>query len=82
MNEKQILQIHTILLFGYCCLFLFIREMPGGGGVPGLSGLEAALFAFPYILLLFLSGLNIILSLIKKKGIPIFSLFASLIFLL
>ena len=82
MNKKQFLQFLTTLLFGYCCLFLFVRQIPSSGGVPGLSGLEIVLFSLPYILLLIISSINIILSLFKKKGVPFFSLFASLIFLI
>jgi hypothetical protein len=85
MKRKNILillQILTILLFIWCCFFKVTRDMPSGGGVPGLSGLEAALFVFPYMFALFLNSINIILVFIKKRGFPIFSLIASTIFFL
>ena len=81
MNQTIILRILILLLFGGSCLFPFIREMPSGGGVPGLSGLEAAIFVFPYFMLLLLSGINLTIVFFKKRGFPIIMTIISALFL-
>lgn len=85
MNKKNTilqLQLVTTLLFVLCCSFIFFRKMPSSGGVPGLSGLEAVVFVFPYMFSLFINAINIILVFFKKRGFPIFLVIATTLFLI
>jgi len=77
-----VFKIQTFLLYVFCCLFLFFREKPSGGGVPGLSGLETLLFGLPYIIFLILSALNLTLVYLNRGSFPIFCFVSSFTFLI